>query len=79
MKITQKAKRLLLANTVVTVIVGVLAMHYLAPSQLAKADPINSTDFVMTIDTRKGVGNTFTIPTFGGGYNYITTFHAVTA
>ena len=70
MKITQKTKRLLLANTVVAVIVGVLAMHYLAPSQLAKADPINSTDFVMTIDTRKGVGNTFTIPTFGGGYNY---------
>lgn len=51
MKITQKTKRLLLANTVVAVIVGVLAMHYLAPSQLAKADPINSTDFVMTIDT----------------------------
>lgn len=70
MKITQKTKRSLLANTVVAVIVGVLAMHYLAPSQLAKADPINSTDFVMTIDTRKGVGNTFTIPTFGGGYNY---------
>ena len=70
MKVTQKTRRLLLTNAVVVVVVGVFAMHYLAPSQLAKADPINSTDFVMTIDTRKGVGNTFTIPTFGGGYNY---------
>lgn len=70
MKVIQKTRRLLLTNAVVAVVVGVFAMHYLAPSQLAKADPINSTDFVMTIDTRKGVGNTFTIPTFGGGYNY---------
>lgn len=77
MKITQKTKRLLLANTVVAVIVGVLAMHYLAPSQLAKADPINSTDFVMTIDTRKGVGNTFTYQHLVAAI--ITTFHAVTA
>lgn len=77
MKITQKAKRLLLANTVVTVIVGVLAMHYLAPSQLAKADPINSTDFVMTIDTRKVLA--IRLPYQHLVAAIITTFHAVTA
>lgn len=70
MKITQKAKQLLLTNAVIAVVVGVFAVHYLAPSQPVKADAINATDFVMTIDTRKGTGNTFTIPTFGSGYNY---------
>ncbi|QHU91102.1 BspA family leucine-rich repeat surface protein [Candidatus Saccharibacteria bacterium oral taxon 955] len=66
----QKTRRLLLASAIAAVTVGVLVVQYFVASQLAKADAINSTDFVMTIDTRKGTGNTFTVPTIGGGYNY---------
>jgi len=66
----QKTRRLLLASAIAVVTVGVLVVQYFVASQLAKADAINSTDFVMTIDTRKGTGNTFTVPTIGGGYNY---------
>ncbi|QJU05714.1 BspA family leucine-rich repeat surface protein [Candidatus Saccharibacteria bacterium oral taxon 955] len=66
----QKTRRLLLASAIAVVTVGVLVTQYFVASQLAKADAINSTDFVMTIDTRKGAGNTFTVPTIGGGYNY---------
>ncbi len=70
MRIMQKTRRLLLASAIAVVTVGVLVTQYFVASQLAKADAINSTDFVMTIDTRKGTGNTFTVPTIGGGYNY---------
>ena len=70
MRIMQKTRRLLLASAIAAVTVGVLVVQYFVASQLAKADAINSTDFVMTIDTRKGTGNTFTVPTIGGGYNY---------
>ena len=52
---------------------GVGGLTLLAMTQPAKADAINNTDFVMTIDTTKpGVSNTdqFTIPVTGGGYNY---------
>jgi len=66
----QKTRRLLLASAIAVATVGVLVAQYFVASQLAKADAINSTDFVMTIDTRKGTGNTFTVPTIGGGYNY---------
>ena len=60
----------MLASAIAVVAVGVLVAQYFVASQLARADAINSTDFVMTIDTRKGTGNTFTVPTIGGGYNY---------
>ena len=70
MRIMQKTRQLLLASAIAAVTVGVLVVQYFVASQLAKADAINSTDFVMTIDTRKGTGNTFTVPTIGGGYNY---------
>ena len=71
-----KTKRLEfgLAIKALAVTIGVLAafsgtMFY---SPKAAADPINDTDFVFTVDTRKsGSPDTqFVIPIRGGGYNY---------
>lgn len=73
MKYLQQRRRLLPTLTAGVMMLGVGGLTLLAMTQPAKADAINNTDFVMTIDTTKpGVSNTdqFTIPVTGGGYNY---------
>ena len=71
MKYLQRRGRLLPTLAAGVMTLGVGGVTLLAMTQPAKADAINNTDFVMTIDTTKpGVSNTdqFTIPVTGGGY-----------
>ena len=59
MKYLQQRRRLLPTLTTRVMMLGVGGLTLLAMTQPAKADPINNTDFVMTIDTTKpGVSNT---------------------
>lgn len=61
----KRGRKLGVVTGIVTMVL-MLAVTLVAPS--AKADSINNTDFVITIDTRLGSGtNSFLIPTRAGG------------